>query len=395
MTNRLIAGRFQPERLLARGGMSEVWLARDAELDRQVAIKLHAPHADSMRFAREARAAARLSHPNVAKIFDYGEVEGRPYLVFEYLPGGTLEDRLAPGKPLDDDESERIARDIAAGLAHAHDHGVVHRDLKPSNVLFDAEGRAKIADFGIARADGQTMLTDIGTVLGTAAYISPEQASGRPVRPASDVYSFGTILFRMLTGQLPFEGESAVELALKHGSEPAPSVQSCRPDPPTSLSVLTAAALAKDPDERPADGTELLAALESETPSVPLAIAETVELEPRARHRRLVPLFMLGVVALAGLMSGLLAFGDAEDAPGTPGPATKQPAETSMSPNAQQSPTGRMTTEAATTQAATTAEETTPITTEPATTATGPVTTATEPATTATTAQASPTPGNP
>jgi serine/threonine protein kinase len=156
MTDEVIAGRFQPERLLARGGMSEVWLARDPELEREVAIKLLAAHANGIRFEREARAAARLSHPNIVKIFDYGLTERGPYLVLEYLPGGTLEDRLTPGEPLDDEHTERITRHIAAGLAHAHDHGVIHRDLKPSNVLFDAEGCAKIADFGIARAGGQT-----------------------------------------------------------------------------------------------------------------------------------------------------------------------------------------------------------------------------------------------
>jgi serine/threonine protein kinase len=374
--------------------MSEVWLARDLELDRQVAIKLLAAHADPARFEREAVAAARLSHPNVAKVFDCGEVKGRPYIVFEYLSGGTLEDRLGSDNPLGDEESERIARELAAGLAHAHDHGVVHRDLKPSNVLFDGEGRAKIADFGIAQALGQTTLTGVGTVLGTAAYISPEQVSGDSVGPASDVYSFGTILFRMLTGSLPFEGESALDLALKHRSEPAPPVESRRPAVPAALAALVAAALAKDPDVRPPDGASLLAALEGEAPPTPLATEETVELEATARHRRLVPLVVLGLVALAGLMTSLLAFGDADEAPGTPGPASEQPAGTATSPPAQQPSSQRMTTgaattRAATTRAATTAEETTPVTTEPATTATAP-----EPTTLATTEQA-PIPGNP
>jgi serine/threonine protein kinase len=386
MTDRLIAARFKPEHLLGRGGMSEVWLAHDLELDRQVAIKLHAAHADPARFEREALAAARLSHPNVAKVFDYGETEGRPYLVLEYLSGGTLEDRLDSKKPLGDQESERIAREVAAGLAHAHSHGVVHRDLKPSNVLFDGEGRAKIADFGIAQALGETTMTGIGTILGTAAYISPEQASGDTVGPASDVYSFGTILFRMLTGSLPFEGDSALDVALKHRSEPAPPVESRRPDAPASLAAVVAAALAKDPDARPSDGASLVAALEGEPPPTPLATSETIELEPRARHRRVVPLVALGLVALAGLTTGLLAFGDGEDTPGTPGPASEQPADTATSPAARPPSPQPMKTGGATTRGATTAEETTAVTTEPAAT--------TEPTTVATTEQA-PTTGNP
>ena len=202
MEERVIGGRFELRSLLGRGGMSEVWLAHDRELERLVAVKLHALGGNPARIEREARAAAGLSHENVAGVYDAGEADGRAYLVLEYLPGGTLEDLLESGGPLPDEEAARIAREIASGLAHAHTHGVVHRDLKPSNVLFDVEGRAKLADFGIARALGQATLTETGTVLGTAAYLSPEQAVGEPVGPASDVYSFGVILFRMLTGKL-------------------------------------------------------------------------------------------------------------------------------------------------------------------------------------------------
>jgi serine/threonine protein kinase len=382
MADEVIAGRFQRERLLARGGMSEVWLARDLELERPVAIKLLAARADTTRFEREARAVARLSHPNVVKIFDYGLTEGRPYLVLEYLPGGTLKDRLTPGEPLDDEQTERIVREMAAGLAHAHDHGVIHRDLKPSNVLFAADGCAKIADFGIARADGQTTLTAAGTVLGTAAYLAPEQATGEPVGPASDVYSFGLILFRLLTGRSPFEGESAVEVALKHRSEPAPSVESFRPDAPRSLSLLSAAALATEPEARPADGRELVAMLEgSNPPSAGPAGPDTVELKPRSRRRRLAPLLVLGLVALGGLLTGFYVVGDAE-APATPPPATKSRPETSTSRNAQSS-TELMTTVVSSTQAGTTAQDTAGGKQPPATT------TATEPTTDATTEAAS------
>ena len=151
MAAQVIAGRYRLEHRLGAGGMSEVWAAQDLELDRTVAVKLLAPDADPARFEREARAAAALSHPNISALYDYGQDGPRRYMVLEYLPGGSLEDRLAPGGPLPDTETQRIALEVAAGLAHAHDRGLVHRDLKPSNILFDGEGRAKIADFGIAR----------------------------------------------------------------------------------------------------------------------------------------------------------------------------------------------------------------------------------------------------
>src|SRR5919204_6021796 len=200
MADEVIAGRYRLDRPLGKGGMSQVWAAEDTELRRRVAIKLLAPDADRARFDREARAAASLSHPNITQLYDYGDARGRPFMVLEYLPGGTLEDVLSDGKPLPDATTERITRDIAAGLAHAHQNGVVHRDLKPGNVLFDAEGRAKVADFGIAHVLGSDSLTDEGTVMGTAAYISPEQVAGGPATPATDVYAFGVLLYRLLSG---------------------------------------------------------------------------------------------------------------------------------------------------------------------------------------------------
>ena len=178
MADEVIAGRYRLEKRLGAGGMSEVLSAFDLDLDRRVAVKLLAPNADRARFEREARSAAALAHPNICALYGYGETEGRPFMVLEYLPGGSLEERLTPRRPLPDAETRRIAVDIAAGLAHAHERGLVHRDLKPSNVLFDAEGRAKIADFGIARLGEQSGLTELGTVLGTATTISPEQAAG-------------------------------------------------------------------------------------------------------------------------------------------------------------------------------------------------------------------------
>src|SRR6266540_1611624 len=247
MPDALFAGRYRLGELLGRGGMSEVWSATDIELGRRVALKLLAPHADTARFEREARAFASLAHPNVTQLYDYGSAEGRPFMVLEYLAGGTLENRLRSGRPLPDAEAARIATEIAAGLAHAHARGVVHRDLKPANVLFDEEGRAKLADFGIARmAAGEGTLTDAGTVLGTAAYISPEQAAGAAATPASDVYSFGVILYRMLTGRLPFDSADPLELVALHRDTAPPPLRRFRTDAPRLLESTAAAALAKD-----------------------------------------------------------------------------------------------------------------------------------------------------
>jgi eukaryotic-like serine/threonine-protein kinase len=256
-----VAGRYRLEELQGRGPMSEVWRARDVTLDRTVALKMLSPTADLERFRREARALAGLAHENVMRVFDYGEGETGPYMALEWLPNGTLEDRLAGGA-LPSAETHRVAAGIAAGLAHLHSRGLVHRDLKPANVLFDEEGRPKVADFGLARhAAGPGTLTEAGTVLGTAAYISPEQAAGEPAGPASDVYSFGVILFRMLTGVLPFVADDALALVVMHRNTAPPAVETVQPDAPPELATLTAAALRKDPAERPADGEALLAAL--------------------------------------------------------------------------------------------------------------------------------------
>src|SRR5665213_192244 len=262
MPPNLIAGRYRLDELLGRGGMSEVWAATDTELERRVALKLLSPNADNARFEREARAVASLGHPNITQLYDYGEEDNRPYIVLEYLPGGTLEERLRSGNPLPDDDVQRISAELAAGLAHAHARGVIHRDLKPANVLFDQEGRAKLADFGIARMTaGEGTLTEAGTVLGTAAYISPEQAAGEPASAASDVYSFGVMLYRMLTGRLPFESNDPMELVTLHRDSEPPPLTELRRDAPALLESTATAAMAKDPADRPPDGAALLAAL--------------------------------------------------------------------------------------------------------------------------------------
>src|ERR671936_509260 len=285
MRHEVVAGRYRLDDRLSTTTMAEVWRANDQVLERQVVVKPLAADADRPRFEREARAAAGLAHPNIVQVFDYGEDEGRPYMVLEHLPGGTLAERLPEGVALSDEETRRVATDIAAGLAHAHENGVVHRDLKPGNVLFDAEGRAKVADFGIAHVLGSDSLTDEGTVMGTAAYISPEQVAGGPATPATDVYAFGVLLYRLLSGRFPFESENALQLARMHRDVDPPPLDVFRRDAPADLAALTTAALAKDPAARPPDGAALLRALRSDRRAAPIATAATVRL-PAARQRR-------------------------------------------------------------------------------------------------------------
>lgn len=399
MAEEVIRGRYRLEQKIGDSGMSEVWLATDLELDRPVALKLLAPNADRQRFEREARAAAALSHPNINQLFDFGEIEGRPYMVLEFLPGGTLEDQLVNDRPLPDEQTARIARDLADGLAHAHAHGLIHRDLKPANVLFDSEGRAKIADFGIAHMGNAGTLTEAGTVLGTAAYISPEQAAGEQATPASDVYSFGVILFRMLTGRLPFESDQPLELVAMHRDLDAPPLGEIRPDAPPRLESLAAAALARDLRDRPADGGALLAELGAGG-----GIDATQVLAPRpagrgdTRHRRAAPRKRVPrAVLLAGFLAAgaagvglayLTTRGDSSASPPTM-PTHARTQTTASTTTTQQSQPGTTTT---TTTATTTAQTTTqqmppppPPPTSTATTPTVPPTTNTVPVTTATT----------
>jgi eukaryotic-like serine/threonine-protein kinase len=326
VADELVGGRYRLVVRLGVGGMSEVWAADDVELGRRVALKLLGRDADPARFEREAQAVAALAHPNICRLYDYGEAGGRPFMVLEYLGGGTLEDRLVPGEPYPPEETERIARELAAGLAHAHERGLIHRDLKPANVLFDDEGVAKIADFGIARLVGSGTLTETGTLLGTAAYISPEQAQGLPATAASDVYSFGVILYRLLAGWLPFESESPIELARMHIQERPMALTEARPAASPALATLAEASLAKDPQTRPPDGGALVRALSSGQPPPTLSDAPTIVASseptrviprggPGGRRRRPVPLplvlaalLLLGAgaagVAIAFLVSG-------------------------------------------------------------------------------------------
>jgi len=419
MRGEVIAERYRLLEPLGEGAMSSVWLAEDTELGRRVAVKMLGPAADRARFEREARAAAALSSPHLLQVYDYGASGGQPFMVLEYLAGGTLDDRLPRGTPLPDAETQRIASEIAAGLAHAHARGLVHRDLKPANVLFDSEDRAKIADFGIARMGGGGTLTEAGTVLGTASYISPEQAAGEPATPASDVYSFGVMLFRMLTGRLPFESRNAMELVRMHRDEPPPTVHELRPDAPAGLEAVARAALAKDPAARPRDGRALLGELVSpgETgtlllaPSPETMATQVVRRPPAKRRRNWLPIAIAAaaVLLLAGAAVAFVATNGGDNSePTLPSESLTLPTvpaesttldtsteETTEPTTSEETTTEETTTEQApttTTRPATTAPTTTattaPTTTEPpppTTTETIPTTTETVPTTTETT----------
>jgi len=376
--------------------MSEVWRAHDDTLDRTVALKILSPTADLGRFRREAQVLATLAHENVMRVYDYGEDEAGPFMALEWLHGGTLEERLAQG-PLPPAETSRIARGIAAGLAQLHDRGLVHRDLKPANVLFDEEGRPKLGDFGLARrVAGAGTLTEAGTVLGTAAYLSPEQAAAEPVGPASDVYSFGVILFRMLTGALPFVADEPLALLNMHRHAPAPAVAELQPDASPELAALTEAALRKDPAQRPADGNALLAALSGEAPTMLITPADTavtrVVPSPVPRDggpppRRLLrePAVIAAAVVLLALGGGLLAWAvTRSNTPAPAGPSTAVHATHAHTTTPTTQPAPTTATRGTTTAPGTTTTPTRPTTTSPTTTTIAPPTTVTVPTTTPT-----------
>jgi eukaryotic-like serine/threonine-protein kinase len=255
MIGTVLSGRYRLEAKLGSGGMSTVYLARDQTLDRQVAVKvMHremSEQADQLaRFRQEARAVAKLSHPNVVSVIDAGEDGGHPYIVFEYVAGETLKQRVSRDGALAPQEAIAYAIEIARGLSMAHARKMVHRDIKPQNILIDAEGRAKLTDFGISRQLEQDGMTATGRVLGTTDYVAPEQAMGRQVDPRSDIYSLGVVLYEMLVGQVPFAADSQVGVAMKHVNEELPDVQRRRPEVSAAVALVVERATAKDPAQR-------------------------------------------------------------------------------------------------------------------------------------------------
>jgi serine/threonine-protein kinase len=262
----LFDGRYRIQRKLGAGGMADVYLAEDQELGRRVAIKiLNARHGNDdqfiERFRREAKNAAALNHPNIVSIYDRGEAEDTYYIAMEFLDGRTLKELIVGRGAAPINVAIEYARQILSALRFAHRHGIVHRDIKPHNVLVDGEGRVKVTDFGIARA-GTSQMTETGSIVGTAQYLSPEQARGGEVDPRSDLYSLGIVLYELLTGKTPFDGETPVEIAMKHLSTAPKPPSKLRSDIPPELDMVVLRALAKNPDDRYQSADEMEADLE-------------------------------------------------------------------------------------------------------------------------------------
>jgi eukaryotic-like serine/threonine-protein kinase len=333
-----LGGRYRLESRIGSGGMSTVYRAQDETLERFVAIKVMnrevATDSDQLeRFRREARAVARLSHPNIVHVIDAGEDEGRPYIVFEYIEGETLKDRIRRLGRLEIPEAIAYCIEIARALSAAHAHHIVHRDVKPQNVLIDTEGTAKVTDFGIARTLEEEGLTDDGRVLGTTDYVSPEQALGHGVSGQSDVYSLGVVLYEMLTGKLPYTAETQVGVAMKHVREDFPDVRRLRPEVSATLASVIETATDKELSARYVDDDEMIADLEKvlalETTRAGTAEGEvttvleslppeTRERVPLSVRRRRLVTSLLGVGALIVVVVIVLLVSSAQ--PGQPGP---------------------------------------------------------------------------
>lgn len=328
--SRVLGGRYELASLIGRGGMADVYLGQDQVLGRPVAVKVLSPqytgNGDFVeRFRREAKAAAALSHPNVVGVFDTGSDDGTHYIVMEYVKGKTLAQAIKADAPLLPRRAAEIAEATATALAFAHKVGIVHRDVKPGNVMLTTSGEVKVMDFGIARAASSDSLTQTASVMGTASYFSPEQAQGKVADPRSDIYSLGVVLYEMLTGRLPFTGETAVAVAYKHVQEAPRPPSDLAPDVPAGLDAIVMKCLAKNPANRyqtadelrddlhrfrlgqPVLATPLLAAAPTQVvPAGPTATAVMpagptgAEREPATPKRKgWVPWVIVGVVVVA------------------------------------------------------------------------------------------------
>jgi serine/threonine protein kinase len=328
---RRLGGRYRMDALLATGGMGEVRAGRDLLLDRAVAVKvlggaLAGDGRAAERLRREARAAARLEHPNIARVLDLGEQDGRPYLVMELLEGESLAARIGRAGGMAPPEASRVVAAVADALEAAHRAGVVHRDVKPGNVFLTSDGEVKVLDFGIASAAGEAALTT-GEMLGTPAYLAPERVLGHPATPAADIYALGVVLYELLAGRRPFEDGSDIELAMAHvHAHPAPLAVAA-PSAPPFLVAACEQAMAKDPSARPLSAAAFGQLIRAQRPGprptatrplpLPAAVASTVPTLPRVAGRRrsrsrrrglLVALLLAGAVlaALPVLGGGLL-----------------------------------------------------------------------------------------
>jgi len=325
----VIGGRYELVRIVGSGGMSTVHCAFDTLLERNVALKiLHDQYGEDEeyveRFRREARAVAQLSHPNIVTVIDRGEEDGKQFIVFELVEGENLKELVERGGPLPVRRALELGLEVARALAFAHAQGLVHRDVKPQNVLLNGDGRAKVTDFGIVRSLDAVGHTETGTVLGTSQYIAPEQARGEHVDAQTDVYSFGVVLYELLTGEVPYSGDSFLSVAMKHVNDPVPSVLDARPDAPIRLASLVERSLAKEPADRPGSMDEVvgelqavLAELDAKDGDEGTMIMKRPKPVParrqqvRGRRDRRLPLWplLLGALLLAAVVGGVLLLG--------------------------------------------------------------------------------------
>jgi eukaryotic-like serine/threonine-protein kinase len=313
MIGTVLSGRYRLEAKLGSGGMSTVYLARDETLDRQVAVKvMHREMSEQPdqleRFRREARAVAKLSNPHVVAVIDAGEDGGHPYIVFEYVEGENLKQRIKRLGALAPQEALAYAIEIANGLAVAHARKLIHRDVKPQNVLIDAEGRAKVTDFGIARQLEQTGVTDTGRVLGTTDYVAPEQAMGQGADQRSDIYSLGVVLYEMLTGEVPFSADTQVGVAMKHVNEELPDVQRRRPELSAAAALVIERATSKDTAKRYESIREMVSDLETAL-AVEAARAGSTEGEATTVLKAVRPKRRIGWRPIAGALAMLALAG--------------------------------------------------------------------------------------
>jgi serine/threonine-protein kinase len=327
MIGDVIDERYELVGLVGSGGMSSVYKAHDQLLERNVALKVLHPHYGDdaeyvERFRREARAVAQLSHPNIVTVIDRGEADGHQFIVFELIDGENLKELIGRTGPLPVERAVELAVAVAAGLTFAHEHGLVHRDVKPQNVLLNGDGEAKVTDFGIARSlDVERGMTQTGTVLGSSSYLSPEQASGKPVTVATDVYSLGVVLYELLTAEVPFPGDNFVAVAMKHLNEPPPDILERRPDVPLRLAAALERALEKDPAHRFPTMEEFAAELQASIAAAGSSDTGATVIAPRpvlhgsaprrVRTRRpRWPLYLLlGLLAAAAIVAGVFTLG--------------------------------------------------------------------------------------
>jgi eukaryotic-like serine/threonine-protein kinase len=280
---RIVAGRYQLEEPVATGGVAIVWRAHDVSLDRSVAVKLLHPHLAGdqttvERFRREAQTAARFTHPNAVTIYDTGQEDDLVYLVMEYIAGPSLRDLLRRTGPLDPQIVAALGEQVASALGQAHKGGFVHRDVKPGNILFTTEGVPKVTDFGIAKAVGheQENLTTPGTIIGTAAYLAPEQLEGADVDARADVYALGVVLYECLTGEAPFQGDTPTATAAARLTRELPSPTTVRADLPRALDRVITTATRRHREDRFPDAAAMAATLASMVPSRPNELTATL-----------------------------------------------------------------------------------------------------------------------